>query len=83
MRTPITFQDGNIRSKFTNALLRGIQEPTTLWSLFNCLEHYVLPILIIIDQKEKTPMQESCWIGYQGYPRNNQRVYNAILNYIG
>jgi hypothetical protein len=60
MRTPITFQDGNIRSKFTNALLLGIQEPTTLWSLFNCLEHYVLPKLIIIDQKEKTPMQESC-----------------------
>jgi hypothetical protein len=42
-----------------------------------------LPILIIIDQKEKTPMQESCWIGYQGYPRNNQRVYNTTLNYIG
>lgn len=40
--------------------LFGIQKPTTLWSVFHCLEHYVLPILIIIDQKEKTLMQESC-----------------------
>lgn len=40
--------------------LFGIQKPTTLWSVFDCLEHYVLPIVIIIDQKEKTLMQENC-----------------------